>query len=111
MDIYYFSGTGNTLYIVNKLKEHIPEIRMIPVASLLNVDGWISSESKTIGFCFPNHAGHLPIPMKMFIKKLHLEGDEYLFALCNSAFSKSFAPEDIDAALSRRIASLVRILI
>ena len=75
---------------------------MIPVASLLNVDGWISSESKTIGFCFPNHAGHLPMPMKILIKKLQLEGDEYLFAICNSAFTKSFYPEDIDKILRKK---------
>lgn len=101
IDIYYFSGTGNTLFVLNKLKEHIPEIRLIPVMSLLNDNSQIYSESKIIGFCFPNHAGHLPIPMKMFVKKLHLEGDEYIFSICNSAFSKSFAHIDIDNILKK----------
>jgi ferredoxin len=37
----------------------------------------------------------------MFIERLHLEGDEYLFAICNSAFSKSFAPDDINKIISK----------
>jgi ferredoxin len=101
IDIYYFTGTGNTLYILKMLKEHIPEIRLIPVVSLLNDDSKVYSESKTIGFCFPNHAGHLPIPMKKFIKRLHLQGNEYLFSICNSAFSKSFAHIEINKFLKK----------
>ncbi|MFW6299230.1 MAG: EFR1 family ferrodoxin [Bacillota bacterium] len=102
VDLYYFSGTGNTLYIAAQLKERIPGMRLIPVVSLLNVDGCLYPESKTVGFCFPNHAGHLPIPMKQFLKKLHLEGDEYLFAICNSAYSKSLAFKDIDRIVRNR---------
>lgn len=30
-----------------------------------------------------------------------MEGDEYLFALCNSAFLRSFAPEDINGILQK----------
>ncbi len=102
IELYYFTGTGNTIYIINQLKERIPEITRIPVVSLLTVDDYIKPKSKVIGFCFPNHAGHLPIPMKWFIKKLYLEGDEYLFALCNSAYSKSFAPDDMDKILRKK---------
>lgn len=101
IEVFYFSGTGNTIYILNQLKARIPEITMIPVASLLLLENYIMPKSKTVGFCFPNHAGHLPIPMKKLIEKLVLQGDEYLFALCNSAFSKSFAPMDIDRLLRK----------
>jgi len=101
IELYYFTGTGNTLYLVNQLQERIPELSAIPVASLLDIDGMVRPKSKVIGFCFPNHAGHLPLPMKMMIKKLRLEGDEYLFAICNSAFSKSFALDDINRILSK----------
>jgi ferredoxin len=101
IEVYYFSGTGNTIYILNQLRARIPEITMIPVASLLLVKNYIMPKSKTIGFCFPNHAGHLPIPMKRLIDKLVLQEDEYLFALCTSAFSKSFAPKDIDRLLRK----------
>ncbi len=99
--MYYFSGTGNTLYLVNQLKECISEIIIIPIASLLDVDDIVIPKSKTIGFCFPNHAGHIPIPIKIFLEKIRLEGDEYLFAICNSAFSKCFAPDDFVKILKK----------
>lgn len=102
ISLYYFSGTGNTIYVAKQLQKRIPEIKMIPVISMLSVDEEIKPDSKTLGFCFPNHAGHLPIPIKAFIKKLKLLGDEYIFAICNSAFSKSFTSDDIDKILKKK---------
>jgi flavodoxin len=75
IDIYFFTGTGNTLYIVNQLKEDIPDIRLNPVVSLLSKTT-VNPETKMIVLCFPNHAGHIPIPMKLFNNKLALKGDE-----------------------------------
>lgn len=100
IELFYFSGTGNTLFIVNKLKERIPKIVLKPIVQLLS-NSVLTPESKIIGFCFPNHAGHLPIPVKLFIEKLNLVGDEYIFAICNSAFSKCFAPYDINKIINR----------
>ncbi|MFW5658314.1 MAG: EFR1 family ferrodoxin [Bacteroidota bacterium] len=112
IELYYFSGTGNTLFIANKLKERIPHINLKPIVSLL-VYPELTPKSKIIGFCFPNHAGHLPIPMKLLIKKLRLAGDEYIFAICNSAFSRCFAPNDINKIIKKygaRLSSYFNIL-
>ena len=105
IDLFYFSGTGNTLFLAKQLKKRIPDINLIPIASLLNKAN-ITPRSKIIGLCFPNHAGHLPIPMRLFIEKLNLSGDEYLFAICNSAFSKCFAPDDISRVVRKSFCKL-----
>lgn len=83
VEIYFFSGTGNTLFLVKELKKRIPEAVLIPIAAL-RYDAVVVPQSKKIGFCFPNHGGQIPLAMKLFIQKLKLEGDEYLFTLISS---------------------------
>lgn len=99
IELYYFTGTGNTLYIVKRLSEHLPEVTVKSVVPLIRNKDKVSPKGKIVGLCYPNHAGHLPIPMKMFLNRLHLKGNEYVFAICNSAFSRSFSPDDINKIL------------
>jgi ferredoxin len=83
MELYFFSGTGNSLFLAKELKKRIPDTTLIPVAALRD-QAVVVPHSKKIGFCFPNHGGQIPISMKTFIKKLRLTGDEYTFALISS---------------------------
>jgi len=34
-EIYYFSGTGNSLHVAKELQKRIPETNLIPIVSLL----------------------------------------------------------------------------
>jgi NAD-dependent dihydropyrimidine dehydrogenase PreA subunit/flavodoxin len=78
--IYYFSGTGNSLYVARELQRRIPDASLIPVVSLLGKDV-IQPQAQTVGFVFPIHLTTLPIPMREFINKLDLESAEYIFAV------------------------------
>ena len=68
MELYYFSGTGNSLFISRELENRIPEVRLIPVLSVLN-NKKIKSESNSVGFIFPIHALSIPWIMKAFLNK------------------------------------------
>jgi len=68
-EIYYFSGTGNSLYVAKELQKRISETKLIPIVSLLNIDV-IKTNAETVGFVFPVHALTIPIAVKRFIKKL-----------------------------------------
>jgi flavodoxin len=35
-EIYYFSGTGNSLHIVKELQKRIPETKLTPILRLVN---------------------------------------------------------------------------
>ncbi len=99
--LYYFTGTGNTLHLVKRFKERLPGAIVEPIIPHLTTNGKVIPESNCIGLFYPNHAGHLPIPVRMFLERLELTGEEYLFAICNSAFSKSFSPHDINKVIQR----------
>lgn len=38
VEIYYFSGTGNSLHVAKELQKRIPETNLIPMVSLINKD-------------------------------------------------------------------------
>jgi NAD-dependent dihydropyrimidine dehydrogenase PreA subunit len=79
-DIYYFSGTGNSLHVAKELQQRIPDANLIPVVSLLGQDV-IQTQAETVGFVFPIHLTTLPIPMREFVEKLDPASAEYIFAV------------------------------
>ncbi|MFZ5351095.1 MAG: EFR1 family ferrodoxin [Bacillota bacterium] len=92
-EIYYFSGTGNSLFVARELQKKLPDSLIIPIISLLHKDT-IKTNGKTIGIVFPCHALTIPIALKHFIKKLDVQSAEYIFAVATrygTAF-KGFSP-------------------
>ena len=66
-EIYYFSGTGNSLHVAKELQKRMPETKLIPIISLLNEDV-IETKGETIGFVFPIYLSSLP-PCKEVFKE------------------------------------------
>ena len=62
MEIYYFSGTGNTLFVARELQQRFPEAELVPLASVLNQDV-IRSSAKTVGLVFPIQGMTAPVPL------------------------------------------------
>jgi NAD-dependent dihydropyrimidine dehydrogenase PreA subunit/flavodoxin len=79
-EIYYFSGTGNSLYVAKELQKRIPDASLTPVVSLLDEDA-IQTQAETVGFVFPIHLTTLPIPMREFVEKLDPTSAKYIFAI------------------------------
>lgn len=93
-EIYYFSGTGNSLHVAKEMQKRIPESRLIPLISLLDKD-IIETKADTVGFMFPIHLSTLPLILKNIINKLDVKSAKYIFAVatrqgtpCSTAFSK-----------------------
>jgi ferredoxin/flavodoxin len=105
MEIYYFSGTGNSLYVARELQKRMPGANLIPIVSLLNKD-IIETRGETIGLVFPIHRMTLPIPVKNFIKKLDLELTKYIFAIATRASTQHMAFIEIENILKEKGKSL-----
>lgn len=93
-EIYYFSGTGNSLHVAKEIEKRISETTLIPMVSLLNNDV-IETNGETVGFVFPVHFTTVPMIVKSIIKKFDLKSAKYIFAVvtrwgtpCITAFSK-----------------------
>ena len=90
VEIYYFSGTGNSLHVARELQKRIPEACLIPMVSLLNQDG-IAANSETVGLVFPIYLTTVPAPVRNFLQKFDLNSARYIFAVATREGSLSLA--------------------
>ena len=100
-EIYYFSGTGNSLFIAKELQKRIPDSRLIPIASLVNKKE-IRTKGKTIGLVFPVHALTIPVAIKRFIRKADFGSAHYIFAVATRKGTIFKGFEKIDQMLGRK---------
>lgn len=91
-EIYYFSGTGNSLHVARELHKRIPGSDLIPILSLLNNDT-IKTNGDTIGFVFPVYFLTIPMPVSDFLHKLDLTSARYIFAIGTRGGSQSYASQ------------------
>lgn len=104
-EIYYFSGTGNSLYVAKELQKRIPETNIIPIVRLINKE-LIETKAETVGFVFPIHLAMAPAPLLEFIKKIDLNSAGYIFAVATRAGSQHRAFIDIEKILKNKGKSL-----
>jgi ferredoxin len=100
-EIYYYSGTGNSLYVARELQRRIPESNLIPIVRLLCNDT-VKTGADTVGFVFPNFCLTIPIPMHEFLKKVELTSAQYLFAICTRGGSQTEAFDYANIMLNRQ---------
>lgn len=100
-EIYYFSGTGNSLYIARQLQGKIPESKLIPITKLLN-NKTIDIDADSVGFVFPIHGMTIPVPVKKFLKKINLKSGKYIFAIATRAGTKCSAFNKINRMLKKQ---------
>ena len=78
--IYWFSGTGNSLYAAKRLADELGDTSLYHMALDVPAEAVGGSEEK-IGFVFPSYYSNLPRVVRSFIEKLKIKDGTYLFAL------------------------------
>ncbi len=104
-EIYYFSGTGNSLHVTRELQRRIPEAELIPIVSLLNKE-FVEPSSDSVGFVFPIHLMMAPAFVIKFLKKLDLRSANYIFAVATRAGTQHRAFIDVENILKKKDKSL-----
>ena len=85
--IYYFSGTGNSLWVARKIQENLPDTELIPITpdlpAELDEPGSENSKSiESIGLVFPVYLSKPPRIVLDFIRKMPKTEYIYLVATC-----------------------------
>ncbi|OHD53606.1 MAG: hypothetical protein A2Y33_06705 [Spirochaetes bacterium GWF1_51_8] len=83
-EIYYFSGTGNSLMLAKDLAGKL-DARLTSIPSVM-AQAAIAPEADTIGIVFPVYYIQdicVPLIVERFIGKLEGIGSKYIFAVCN----------------------------
>ncbi|MBN1877033.1 MAG: EFR1 family ferrodoxin [Anaerolineae bacterium] len=104
MQIYYFSGTGNSLHVARELTKRFPDATLVPMLSVLR-DDRIASTAETVGLVFPIHNLTLPLLVRRFLQQADFKSATYMFAISTRLCSdKVFS--DIDKLLAKQGKSL-----
>jgi ferredoxin len=80
-EIYYFTGTGNSLTIAKILHSLMPGSHLLPIASLSKEEP-IRTDADMVGIVFPVYYSDLPNVIQRFAKQLEPRTDAYVFAIC-----------------------------
>jgi ferredoxin len=79
--IYWFSGTGNSLYATKVLAELIGDTDLVAIAKNIPTSDVVSSGGGRIGFVFPSYYGDLPRLVRAFVEKLNVPSGTDIFAV------------------------------
>lgn len=108
IEIYYFSGTGNSLFVAKQLAKQLKS-ELISVSSTENKEQ-IKSKADVIGIVFPvfyatNDKG-VPLIINRFINKLVEIESKYIFAVSTSGYLAGETMENLSKLIGSRNAKL-----
>ena len=103
--IFYFTGTGNSLFIAKKIAEKTNDI-LVSIGNETAKGNYTFSisENENIGFVYPVHAFGPPEIVVKFIKKLKLEGfkNNYVYSVFNCGGTPEYTSRIIKNALNKK---------
>lgn len=81
--IFYFSGTGNSLYVARKIAENLGETSVYSMSKEAPTEQIADDDSgdSNVGFVFPSYYGNMPRIVKEFISKLDIHPDAYIYCI------------------------------
>ena len=76
--IFYFSGTGNSLYVARKIADGLGDCSIHSMAAF-RADSQIGGADERTGFVFPSYYSNLPRIVRRFIDGLDINPETWLF--------------------------------
>jgi ferredoxin len=82
--LYFYSGTGNSLWTAKKLSTLLGNATLIPI-SAAGSNTTVSCHAENIGLIFPVHIWGVPMPVVNFLDRIKTDSSAYFFALAVNA--------------------------
>jgi len=99
--IYWFSGTGNSLYAAKRLSAEMGGYPLIQITDT-TPEGAVGGTGTKVGFVFPSYYGNLPRAVKAFVERLEIKPDTYIFAVVTMGAVGQGSVGAIDKALKAK---------
>jgi flavodoxin/Pyruvate/2-oxoacid:ferredoxin oxidoreductase delta subunit len=80
IEIFYFSGTGNSLYVAKYMQSFLSNVKLTPILHMLK-DETIRITTDVVGFIFPMYLATMPKPVIQFFKKIDTISSKYIFCI------------------------------
>lgn len=104
VDLYYFTGTGNTLLVARAMEKVFHEKGLkCTVNDLSKIDGAeVPVTNRTLGILYPVHAYGIPNIVSRFLKDIPQSGDAGFFVLANCHSRPGTTKRKVYGALLRK---------
>ena len=99
-EVYYFSGTGNSLTLAKLVAERLGG-ELIPIASVIDRET-IESTADVVGIVSPVYYADTPNIVRRFAEKLENAEGKYVFAICNYGGAAGESLKTLDRILRSR---------
>ena len=86
-ELYYFSGTGNSLSVARSIKDHLIECEIFPIIGCLKRKP-INVTAQRIGLIFPMHFMGVPRIVCEFLAEVRFHNPQYVFVVVTGASPK-----------------------
>jgi len=93
-EIYYFSGTGNSLVVARGIAEKTNG-KLISIPSVMDKES-IKTDADMIGIVFPMYHHGIPLIIKRFVNKLDNLDKKYIFGVCTYGGSPGICIKYLD---------------
>ena len=100
-DIFWFSGTGNSLYVAEGIGERLGDCRLRSMVAFERSVG-AKSEADCLGLIFPVHGFSIPRCVETFLRGLDLSKYAYLFSVTTKGGSAELSFKDLNRILRRK---------
>ncbi len=98
MNIYYFTGTGNSIAICRELQKHFENAEFRSIASYAGRTE-IGDDSEFVGFVVPTYYMDIPGIVRDFAGRLRLRPDAYVFAAIHYGLTHGRAFHSLNSVL------------
>jgi len=79
--IYWFSGTGNSLYAAKQLAAALGGTQLVQITNEMPLHEAVGGKGEEIGFVFPSYYCNIPRAVHALVEKLDIKPDTYIFAV------------------------------
>ncbi|MBQ9630949.1 MAG: flavodoxin family protein [Treponema sp.] len=94
--IYYFSGTGNSKYVAEKLAEYTKDsIHFIPTVFDKMEDDLYIQEGEVIGIVFPIYVWAVPEIVQEFLSHVHVHEKAFSYVVCTCGLEAGAALQEL----------------
>ena len=99
--IFWFSGTGNSLYTAKIIAEELGDTILCTMSAGVP-SGTMGGSGEKIGFVFPSYYSNLPRMVRSFAEKLSIKEGTYLFALVTMGGFGQGAIAELETILKKK---------
>jgi len=98
--IIYFSGTGNSLYVANKIADELNISQIMSVKELEKNE--VTYEGEVLGIIFPTYYARIPLIVQETIEKLRISKRTYVFCIVTHGGGPSVVLKRLNNLLSKK---------